>query len=210
MTSATLLSKVRTLLDESSASYWSDNEIYAALAAGQKALISEFIKLWRQGGNAKLPNVLRIITKNKANSSLTTQTDSIPSDYIDNGALGVRFSYNSTSASSRVACRIRTLANRSFKSGNTYLASSSADPYCYFDGSNINFETTVSGTGSYDYDYLYMPADIASGQNPTLPENCMDALCIYALAMLLKKDERENDSAANMELFMQLIPGLLV
>jgi len=43
MTTANLLSRLRTLLDEASAGFWTDVECYAALSDGQKEIVNDWI-----------------------------------------------------------------------------------------------------------------------------------------------------------------------
>lgn len=208
MTSANLLSRLRTLLDEASASYWTDTEAYAALADGQRELVSQFVNIYKFSGKGFIPNVIRAITKNvSANITAPATSATLPTDYIQDSPLSVRYSSTSTSVSSRKPCLVRSMDGLYHKQGNAYLQGDATYPFCYIDGTSINFETAPVA-GSYDFNYLSMPADIASGQVMTLPDTCSDAIVQFAFAFLMAKDQRVTESQAAYSQFYQLIPKL--
>lgn len=195
MTSAEALARVRTLLDEASAGFWTDNEIYSALTDGQNEVITIKLNEFRVKSkfdlNTPLPDSLRALVT----STTGTGTTSLAADYLHYVNV-----YTSTTP---VYVRDFNF-NRSHSSMNTYLASSSSTPYCYFNATQIVFETSVSWT----LDYLKQPADIASGANPpTLEDKAMNAVIQYAFALLLKKD-KDPRADGEFAIFLQLVKNL--
>src|SRR5574343_1475580 len=71
MTSALLLSRLRTLLDESSVGFWTDTECYAALADGQNEVVN--IIFQRDPNN----QVLKTLWKVKSGTGVTNQAITI-------------------------------------------------------------------------------------------------------------------------------------
>lgn len=187
MTSAIALARVRTLLDESSSGFWSDDEIYRALTSGQNELINYKISEFKS--TKLVPEILRPLIENTTGAG----TANLPSDYLHYIDIYV----DSTPVF------VRDITSRSHYSNNSFLASASTQPYCYFTNSQIVFETSVNWT----MDYIKKPTDISVSQNPTLDDRAMNAVLQYAFAELLKKD---SDARANNEFvqFLQLVQSL--
>ena len=184
MTTAEMLTHVRMLLDESSASFWGDSDIYLALTNGQKAIVSYL-------ANSKKHDLLRPLAKT-TNYNYNQLT--IPSDY---------FIF--------ISCRVNGTTNVMLRTGdiyakqaNSYLAGSSVNPFMYPRGGYFVFEPTLS-TGTYDIQYYSVPADIALGVNPTLSAMTHDAMCQYAFAELLLRDTKHQESALEFKKFTDMV-----
>ena len=71
MTSAFLLARLRTLLDESSAGFWTDDECYRALADGQNEIVN--IVFQKDPSN----QILKTLWKSKEGTNVTNQAITI-------------------------------------------------------------------------------------------------------------------------------------
>lgn len=196
MTSAEMLARVRTNLDEATASFWSDNEIYRALADGQREIISHIFIVWKQkvrvNPEEPLPEVLRSLIS----SDSGTTTKSLPNDFMSYLTV-----YSATNA---VPIFVReNWRQNSWMRGNTYSTSTSAQPFCYFNATQIVFETAVAWT----MEYLKAPSDISGSTQPSLPTIAHNAVVQFAFATLLLKD---SNPIANQELqkFFLLLQNL--
>ena len=80
MTTANLLARLRTLLDESSASYWTDTECYQALSDGQSAVTNIALSVYRAkkmmlaNEDVKLPYILNELYQERSGTLGTGQT----------------------------------------------------------------------------------------------------------------------------------------
>jgi hypothetical protein len=126
-----------------------------------------------------------------------TGTQSLPADYLD-----VLFIFNGTVGSTQI--RIRNLSSSyPFLAGNTYLASSTTQPYCYISGTQVIFETSVQWTMTY----FKMPTDTSGTVDPALSAIAHNAMVQYAFAFLLEKDHDERASD-EFNKFFQLLKDL--
>lgn len=180
-----LVSRVRTLLDEASAGFFTATEIYYALTDAQVEVINIVLSTYKAkikaDPNEELPEVLR----NCIASTTGTGTTSLPSGFLH--ALSIYVTATKLPVFIRPDGRGRAEGMH-----NTYLASSATQPYCSLSASQIVFETSVAWT----LEYLQLPAnDIDATHDPTLSKIAYNALIQYATAFLLKKDEspRAND-----------------
>ncbi len=175
----TLVARIRTYLDEASAGFWTQDEIYKALTDGQREVISFVLAIYKQkiavNPDEKLPEVLR---------SCFYTTGGVGSGVLPAGFLFPLSVYTST-----VPVYIRPDGiQRGASKLNTYLTSSSTQPFCSFSGTQIVFETSVTWT----MEYLSLPLnDIDATHDPALSAISYNAIIEYATAFLLNKDENQ-------------------
>lgn len=181
MTTNNLVTVLRTLLDEVSAGFWEDSEIYKALDEGQNSLIKLHLAVWKSkikvNKDEELPETLRVLL----NQTTGTGTTSLPTGFLE---------YISIYGDVPIYVRNQTRKKGSLKN-NSLLESSASQVYCSFNGSQVVFETSVSWT----MDYLKIPDAISSSQNPVLPDTCQDILINYAFSELMRKDGQLNYAA---------------
>lgn len=171
-----LAAKVRTSLDEASAGFWTDTEIYNALADGQREIVNIISTIYKTksalNGSEKLPEVLRAIM---ATTTSQTGTQNLPADYWTWLVI-----YTGTTP---VYVRPDGL-DKTLKF-NTYMASSAAQPYCSITSTQVVFETSVT----WFMDYLKTMTDMSGSVDPVVPSMAYNVLVEYAIAFLLNKDE---------------------
>ena len=190
----TLVTRVRTLLDESSAGFFTTDEIYKALTDGQREVINFVLSIYKAkleiNPDEKLPEVLRVLQA----TTTGTGTQSLPSGYL--------FPLDVYTSAARVF--IRPERHKGMKY-NTYLASSTSQPYCSISATQIVFETSVTWT----LDYLAMPTtDIGATVDPTLGSLSYNALVEFATYFLLMKDENARASQ-HLQRFLQSVQSLV-
>lgn len=215
MTTATMLAKVRTFLDESSASFWTDVEVYASLAHGQISVIEFLFAIYQQkrriDPDTGLPEELRSLTTYVA-SSMAASALALPSGFL--WLLSAKWDHDATGGG--LPCRVINI-DRSFDFhiSNTFLAPTSADPVAYVGASvstgnqSINFLPVYSTTGAYQIYYLKHPTAIAAGQEPTLPEVTHNAIVEYATYAMLMKDQRPQEAQVHYNLYSQELKAML-
>lgn len=190
MTSTVMLAALRTILDEASASFWTDAECYAALADGQNEVIRELLTRYRMqkkvDSNAVPSYELQSILNDDTG---TAQTLSVPAGFLE--LYSATFDHDGSGGEER--CRILELNEVKDREDNTYLSATGEDPSVYVksvsDTVKIVFLPTLSGTPAYTVHFFKSPADIASGQNATLPVTTHSAIVHYAAYRMLAKDD---------------------
>lgn len=216
MTSTVMLAAVRTILDESSASFWTDNEIYAALADGQNEVINKLLSVYRAkrqiGPETLLPLELASISVRVVGFGAASAV-ALPVGFLE--LIAAKWDHDNSGG--KIPCRIITPSEAHFMENNTYLVATSTDPVVWIavdagDGlPSIIFRPVYSTTGAYDIDYLDKPTDIASGVNAELPVNTHNAIVHFATSRMLYKDQRVEEAQIQYNLFLEqlkLMTGL--
>ena len=194
-----MLAAMRTILDESSASFWTDAEAYAALADGQNEVIKELLGVYKSrykiDPNTELPVELTSIEE-YGNAAITASVEMIaaPTGFL--WLMAAKWDHDNAGA--LVPCRILTVDRGFFHhQGNTFLAATATDPIAYVapevvaGGHSINFLPNSTGTANYEIYYIAAPTDIAAGTNAALPVTTHSAIVNYATARMLEKDQRQ-------------------
>ena len=210
MTSVQQLARIRTLLDEATASMWTDAESYSALADAQNEIINILLSVYKAklkaDKNAPLPYELESVL-NDDTATATPMT--VPTSFV---AL-ISATYDHNGSGGEKPCYIVDLPMIGFTEDNTYLIADEFSPSVYLktatDTLKIYFLPASSGTPAMTVHFIKTPTDIASGQNPTLPATTHNAMIFWATAFLLFKDGRPNEANNMMQLFNQEIQKIV-
>ena len=177
MVSTVMLAACRTILDETTASFWTDAQVYAALADGQNEVIKEVLAVYKAryklDPDTELPSELTSVGA-YASGAITSSVEMIA---VPAGFLWlVNAKWDHDNAGALVPCRIMTMDRGLFHyQGNTFLAATATDPIAYVGaeiaagGHSINFLPDSTGTANYAMYFIQSPTDIAAGQNATYP-----------------------------------------
>jgi len=200
MTSTVMLAALRTILDESSASFWTDAEAYAALADGQNEVIQRLLAKYRATGVANY-ELLSL-----RNDDTGTDDDiAVPAGFLE--LLGATYSYNGTVAQAK--CEKITYEQMLDREDSSYTSATYTEPTVHIssvsDTVQLHFLPTKSGTPACTFHYIKSPTDIASGTNPTLPVTTHSAIVHYAASRMLDKDQRPTEAQAQYGLFLKEI-----
>lgn len=195
-----LVVQVRIQLEETSAAYYTDAEVFSALTLGQQEIVGSLITMYKQrvaiNPEEKLPRILRALVNS---TTAATGTQNLPTGFLDYLAIYVTGTY--------LPIRVRPDGyQKYFEKGNTYLASSSTQPFCSFTSSQIVLETSVE----WIMDYIKTPSDMTTDVDPTLDSAAYSALVEYATAYLLMKDSMMQEASYHLERYIQLKNNLYV
>jgi hypothetical protein len=202
MTSAFLLTRLRTLLDESSAGFWTDDECYRALSDGQNEVVN--ITLQRNPSN----QILKTLWKTKSGTGVTNQAITI-SDFKEllNAKLAV------TTTQDLKPCKVVEY-NELFlhNKDNSYLNPIVASPVVYVSattslGRLVYFEPS-SASSDYTILYITQPTELSGTTQPLLPLEAQEAMIVYAFSFLLRKDLRQAEADSAYKLFLDMVGKL--
>lgn len=197
-----MLAVVRRNLDESSASFWTDAEIYEAITEGQRQVANFVLTVYKTKRQInpleEVPEALRkLITKKE--DSVAGTSDTLPTDFlycldVEYGTFEIKYpAYNLTTP-----YLTHSLAN-------TYLSSTR---YYRITDTEIIFDNG-SGTVYWTLIYLKTPTDIDGSTQPVLGELTHEAVCTYATAEMLNKDQNFNEASLFMNKFFKLTAQLI-
>jgi hypothetical protein len=205
MTSTEMLARVRSLLDEASASFWSDSEIYSALTDGQQSIANYFYNLYilRSSEKQDVP-IPKVLEKLYTASSGTTATSNVakPSGYWH--LISAKYAYDDTI---KYNCRIEKISSATFSNlDNTYLSATNTSPVIYEDYSassvDFYFSPPPNVTAGYKIYYLKFPSAISGSSEPSLDVLVHDAIVDYAMFKLLMKDQRPNEAQVYLQKYL--------
>lgn len=172
MTTAQMLAHVRMKLDEDSAGFWTDAQIYQSLANGQLQLATIL-------ADRESPLAQPLVKYSAVGFSTLTE----PTDLMK----PISVTLNT------YPCLIRT-GKRQDKEANSYLAGTTTNPFVYFYNGVIDFDPTAT-VGTYIIEYYKIPSDIALAVEPTLRDQTHPSIVQYAFADLLLRDEKYQEAS---------------
>lgn len=199
MTRTEMLARVRTLLDEASASFWTDAEIYSALTDGQQEAANYFYSMYEKLKQVNpligLPHTLEPLYTLTTSTTINGLVNN-PSNYWH--LILATYAYNGGTSYN---CRIQPLSPALlYDLDNTYLVASTTSPTVYqVSSTQFLFLPTASGTANYALGYIVKPTAISSSVDPVLPVLAHTAIVHYATAQMLFKDQRPQEA----QLFLQ-------
>lgn len=202
MTSTQMLSRLRTLLDENSAGFWTDTECYNALSDGQREVINILFKVnpYHQG--------LKSLLKTQSAIGVSGTAISLPSDFKEL----LNATWSTVTGETQFPCNIKDYDTQFLiDKNNTYLAPHRASPVVYIKagttvGRKIYFEP--ASTGDYTFVYLTNPPEIDGSTNPILPVETHEPIIVYAFSFLLRKDLRGAEADGAYKLFLEMASKL--
>ena len=194
MTTALMLARLRTLLDESAAGFWTETEEYAALSDGQKELSNIVFQ--------KNPHsqILKPLLSSKSGTETTGTEIDLPDDF----KAFMNAKWSTVTTSTQYPCRIVNYDAQFIQDkNNTYLAPMRASPVIYVVGSTFSFEP-VSTVGDYSSIYLSQTTDIDGSTEPILLAEAHESIVIYAFSFLLRKDLRAQEADGVYKTFLDM------
>jgi len=219
MTSAELLARLRTMLDEASAGFWTDVEAYAALSDGQLQLCELAVGVLKakkeasENGDVKIPECLKALLTTEMSVILTSGTASITLSHEALELISVLYTKDNSQSDS-VPCYIRKASYGDvFISRNVFgTANANSEYFVSFQPpSTVVLETPVSGSyGSHTSAYIKVPGDISATVDPALPSRTMEPIVQFAFARMLAKDQRLEESVNAFKNFLQLSQSVVM
>ncbi len=214
MTSTVMLAAIRTILDEASASFWTDAEVYAALADGQNEAIKELLNVYRvrKKVNPQAPLLYEleaVLNEDTGTLAVDPTVLTVPTGFME--LISATYDHDNTGGEN--PCFISNLPDLEFIEDITFLAASGTNPRIYMktvsDALKLIFLPTKTATAPYTIHYIKSPTDIASGQNATLPVSTHSAIVNYAVSRMFQKDDRPQESQVWYQKYFQELQSLL-
>lgn len=203
MTSTEMLARCRTILDEASAGFWTDAEIYAALADGQNEVIRKLLETYRQTGAIKTE--LRSVYFDDSGNG---DDVALPSGFLEL----IKATYDHDGTGVKQPCEVldhRTVLERE---DNTYTSATHKKPTAHInseaDALKVFFLPTGVDAPTYTIYFIAKPADIAGAQNATLPVTTHNAIVHFAVSRMFDKDAKAAEAQAQYTLFLKEIEAL--
>lgn len=198
MTSALMLARLRTLLDEASASFWTDAEIYSALSDGQREVVDILFAKGRKH------NLLKPLLKTATGSDTTSSGITLPTDFKE----FINASYTTLTTEDQIPCNVVDYDEIFLRDkDNTYLTPIRATPVVYLKATTglrlIYFEPTSSHC-DYSIVYLKQPTEIDVSTQPILSPETHESIIMYAYSFLLRKDMRPAEADSALKTFTNL------
>lgn len=209
-----MVARVRSIIDEVSTTnpFYSADEIYAALDAGQRQLIQHLVMVWTSRNKINGEELFETLKPlvNIFNTGTENSAFSLPTGFIKEIYVSMRPDSDTNSALR--PCRKRTYdAKRDFKGGtfgNALLKTDGINSYFYqISGTQLVFDTYVDDTGAFEMAYLKYPTAIAVGQEPTLQDG-HEAICQFACYSLFAKDRQMEMAIQCYGAYAQDLPNL--
>lgn len=200
MTSAEMLARLETLLDEVGTGFYTPTEKYAALSDGQRAVVNFIYQ--RDPHNQNLKTLLKTVGATNGNN----QGIAVPSAFkeIVTGELAV------TTGGTLYPCRVVNYDLEFITDkDNDYLKPIAASPVVYVKastsiGRKIYFEPS-SANSDYSLVIFTNPTEITSGTNPVLPDATHEAIIQWAFSFLIRKESRVAEADNAYKLFFEMV-----
>ena len=200
MTSVLMLARLRTLLDEASAGFWTEPEEYAALSDGQREVFNIIFK--------KDPHsqMLKPLLKDKDQTGGSNQAIALPSDFRE----FVNAKMATTTGGTKIPAKVIDYNDTHLQNvNNSYLKPITASPVVYVKGTTslgrkIYFEP-LSSNADYSITYMTNPTEISSIVEPILPSDTHESIIVYAFSFLLRKDLRQVEADSAYKLFLDMV-----
>ena len=217
MTTSDLLARLRTMLDEASAGFWTDTEAYSAFTDGQLQLCELAVGMLKarraESIYVDIPFILKSLLTIESSVGLPSATSSIT---LTGQAMElISFTYRKdNTALSIVPCFIRKSNYAdAFLQGNPFATANGTTEYyvLFTPPSTITLETPVSGDyGSFAATYIKRPANITASVDPILPDEASQAVLQFAFARMMAKDGRDAEAQGAMKAFADLSQPLIM
>ena len=207
MTIAVAYLKLKSLLDESTAGYWTEAVLHYYLSSGQSQAIQMLLKIEettrKTEGTFRHPDLAPLI--NSADLALVsaTVTYALPTGWLRTLSAEVKY----TGAAQVWATEI-PLAQLGHLRNNTYSIPTVTDPVFYIIGTTIGFfpvPDAGSGTVTGGHKYYKQPTEVTSSQEFTLEDNLHEAIIEYAAYMALEQDGETQQAMMHLQNFNNLI-----
>lgn len=212
MTSATMLARARMFLDEASASFWSDAEIYYGLSDGQREVANLALAIFRAKSkitDVPVPEVLRELIKNTSGTIASPGVGylALPADYWQ--FLSGRYKHDSGATEKILRYQEHNHYLQYYEDNEWITYDTKTEYLVWTDATNFNFSRASTGSGTYDINYFQKPTEIASGTEPILSDFTHEAIVYYAVADMLMKDQRLQEAQVYFQKFLQLTQNLI-
>lgn len=204
MTNTQMLSRVRSFLDEAAEGFWSDEEIYSGLTAGQTEIVNSGLIHFTKSGT--IPGFMKPLETSLVVNSVSGISFNLPNDFLHLISLKI-----ANGDADRESVYIRAAGNFSpFAHRNSYLKDvNGTQRFALIIGNSFKIEGEgILNSGSYELIYIKYPAKIDAANSSVLKPQVHESICLYAYYDMLKKDDRINESLQIFEKYKIMIDGV--
>lgn len=215
MTSAQMLSRLRFLLDEATASFWADADLYTMLSDGQREVanfgMTKFISTPYQLRTSVglILEPLVVVQTSATNVTTGEIFVSLPTGFWYD--LSVKY-YTTPSATLVPLLKRQKEANLTHIEANSYFAATeNVSMYYYIDmvNSMLMFSNAASTpNGVYMMNYIKIPTEISGAIEPILLAFTHEAILQYAYTQALLRDNKTQEAQVEYAKFVNLVQGL--
>lgn len=203
MTSVQMLERLRTLLDEASAGFWSDDQCYEALSDGQEEYTAIVLAQYKARAivnvSEPIPEILRTLYS-KASLLLSDVSIDLPANFLYGISVYLGGTYNRPLMKRELSKTIVFDQQNSLMNPLGY--------YYYITNNKMIFEISTPTSLACTIEFLIKPTDITSSINPVLPEYTHFSMIIYAYAQLLRKAQRLQEASTQYQEFISTVKYL--
>ncbi|MBE2280283.1 MAG: hypothetical protein IAE91_07825 [Ignavibacteriaceae bacterium] len=204
MTNTEMLNRVRSFLDETVAGFWSDEEIYSGLTAGQTEIVNSGLTHFTKSGI--IPGFMKTLETSLIVNGVSGISFNLPGDFLHLISLKI-----ANGDADREAVYLRETGNfNPFTPRNFYLKDvNGTQRFALIIGNSFKIEGEgILNSGSYELIYIKYPAKIDAANSSILKPQVHESICLYAHYDMLKKDNRINESLLIFEKYKILSEGV--
>lgn len=213
-----MLARLRSLLDESTAAFWSNDELYRNLSDGQREIAAFAMKLFRDRGRKNLPAVLNpLMSTVNGNCANDTQGDIALTYYNVTGMWDIvqaLYTPDVDGLDDYARCRIVENDIDFLRiSQNLYTRGTVSSPLALIKtkhestySTEVFFKPDKTGSNAGAViQYIKSPTDIAAGTEPILDDFTHNAIVQFAYSQALLRDQRTQEGLAEYQKFQDFL-----
>ncbi|MBK7266164.1 MAG: hypothetical protein IPI12_07505 [Ignavibacteriales bacterium] len=207
MTTEEMITRIRSILDEREAGFWSDAEVLNALNDAQDEVVNYCLFVFTSGGvDSRLPLLLTPLQQEVVYEAVTGLWVTLPEGFMYPVSVKCAIS----DGEEEKPCVFKSPgANHFYEEDNHWLKPGEKNLYCYITGGKLNFSTTINN-GTVKMLYLKKADRITNENDCLLPDNASGAIIAAAASQLLEKDKQYEESGALYAMFTAKIEKLIL
>lgn len=205
MTTEEMITRIRSILDEREAGFWSDAEVLNALNDAQDEVVNYCLFVFTSGGvDNRLPLLLTPLQQEMVSEAVTGLWVTLPVGFMYPVSVKCAISEGDVEK----PCVFKSPGkNHFFEEDNKWLKPGEKNLYCFITGGKLNFGTPINN-GTVKMLYLKKADRITNENNCLLPDNASGAIIAAAASQLLEKDKQYEESGTLYAMFTAKIEKL--
>jgi len=207
MTIANAYLKLKAILDEATASFWTSANLHHYLSSGQTQVTLTLLKIEdtirKTDGNYRHPDLAVLINYADLALASPTATYNLPTGHLRTLSAEVKYTGVTQAWASEVS-----LAQLGHLRNNTYSIPTVTDPVFYIIGSTIGFfpiPDAGSGTVTSGHRYYKQPVEVTPSVEFILEDNLHEAIIEYAAYLAFEQDSETQEAQLHLQNFLSMI-----
>lgn len=209
------LARLRILLNESTAGFYTDTQLYQLLDSGQNLVVDFCLAKSQSLRNNDMSNEIKVFEPlsllDTSNTTVTgTREYSLQTDYLVTQYCSYQVDDRS---GSKYPAKQTTFHEALWKESNTYATANDRYPAYYIRAGKIGFSPNCvhGGPSMYEHYYYKKPTTIVSGNASseiTLRVDAHEAIIFFAYSLAMTMDEQHNEANLYFEKAIQIINNI--